>query len=70
VIARVTRLQTRQATLAILVVGEAVCADAIMAVVRREDVRGWEIDKVIMGESVRVGDLVRGVVVSDFSSYP
>lgn len=33
-------------------------------VVRKEDVRGMEKDKVVMGEMFRVGDLVRGVVIS------
>ena len=31
--------------------------------VRREDVRGYEKDKVVMAEGFRVGDLVRGIVV-------
>lgn len=45
-------------------VDEQVCADSWQGVVRREDVRGWEKDKVVVGEGFRVGDLVRGVVVS------
>ena len=68
-LARVTRLQERQANVAILIVGEHVCADAFAGVVRREDVRGWEVDKVKIEESFRVGDLVRGVVVSFCSFY-
>lgn len=63
VLGRVTRLQARQINLAILVVDDAVCADAFQGIVRREDVRGWEVDKVVVGESFRVGDVVRGVVV-------
>ena len=63
VLARVTRVQTRQANLAILVVDDTVCADEFAGVVRREDVRGWEVDKVKIEESFRVGDIVRGVVV-------
>lgn len=39
-----------------------------MGVVRREDVRGWEVDRVVCGEGFRVGDVVRSVVVSGFSS--
>ena len=65
VLARVTRLQARQATLAILVVDGAACADAFPGVVRKEDVRGWEVDKVVIGEAFRVGDVVRAVVVCD-----
>lgn len=38
--------------------------DDFAGVVRREDVRGLEIDKVVVAEAFRVGDLVRGVVVS------
>ena len=40
------------------------CADDFAGVIRREDVRGWEIDKVRMEESFAVGDVVRAVVVS------
>lgn len=68
VLAKVTRLQTRQVTVAILVVGETVCADSFVGVVRREDVRGWEIDRVVVGEGFRVGDVIRAVVVSSFPS--
>ena len=63
VICKVIRLQTRQITAEILVVDDEVCADSWTGVVRREDVRGYEKDKVVMGEGFRVGDLVRGVVV-------
>ncbi|MCJ1431279.1 exosome 3'-_5 exonuclease subunit ski4 (Csl4) [Xylographa pallens] len=71
VLARVTRLQSRQVTVAILVVGDTVCADAFAGVVRREDVRGWEVDRVVLGEGFRVGDVLRGVVISlgDQASY-
>ena len=34
------------------------------AVLRREDVRGFEKDKVVMNDVVRVGDVVRAVVIS------
>lgn len=68
VLCRVTRLQTRQVTVEILVVDEQVCADAWTGVVRREDVRGWEKDKVVVAEGFRVGDLVRAVVVSSSQS--
>ena len=64
VLAKVTRLQTRQATVSILVVGDNVCADGFAGVIRKEDVRGWEIDRVVIGESFHVGDIVRGTVVS------
>ena len=65
VLAKVTRLQQRQANVAILAVNDRVCADEFAGVVRREDVRGWEIDKVKVEDMFRVGDVVRAVVVSD-----
>ncbi len=53
--------------MAILVVGDGeagrVCADEWAGVLRREDVRATEKEKVVIGESFRVGDVVRGVVV-------
>ena len=70
VLCRVTRIQSRQVTVEILVVDDQVCKDSWQGVVRKEDVRGWEIDKVVMAEAFRVGDLVRGVVVSLIFSQP
>ena len=70
VLCRVTRIQSRQITVEILVVDDQVCKDSWQGVVRKEDVRGWEIDKVVMAEAFRVGDLVRGVVVSLLFSSP
>lgn len=65
---RVTRLTVKQANVAILVVGEeeqnGVCADEWAGVVRREDIRGMERDKVKVQASFKVGDLLRGEVVS------
>lgn len=43
--------------------GEDVCGDDWQAVVRKEDVRATEKEKVVCGEGFRVGDVVRGVVV-------
>lgn len=69
----------RQVNVAVMVVytsgsggeGEGVvCADDVQGVVRREDVRATEKDKVLVGEGFRVGDLVRAVVVGLFSSCP
>ena len=65
VLCRVTKLATKQANVAILVVGEDVCADEWAGVVRREDVRATEKEKAIIGDSFRVGDVVRSVVVCD-----
>ncbi len=44
--------------------GEDVCGDEWQAVVRKEDVRATEKEKVVCEEGFRVGDVVRGVVVS------
>lgn len=62
----------KQANVAILVVGEkelafggsGVCADQWAGVVRKEDIRALERDKVKVQEAFRVGDLGRGEVVS------
>lgn len=43
--------------------GFVVCADEWQAVVRKEDVRATEKEKVVCAEGFRVGDLVRAVVV-------
>ncbi|KAE8154965.1 exosome component EXOSC1/CSL4-domain-containing protein [Aspergillus avenaceus] len=89
VLARVTRVQKRQATVSILVVldGRAKASDndnveAILtsaanpenhsssdelrfqALIRKEDVRAVEKDRVVMDEMFRVGDIVRGSVIS------
>ncbi|KAL8821825.1 MAG: hypothetical protein Q9223_000183 [Gallowayella weberi] len=83
VLGRVTRCMTRQVNVAISIVmnggsgGDGVkeegmvCANEIQGVVRREDVRATEKEKVVVGEGFRVGDLVRAVVISlgDQSSY-
>ncbi|KAJ9637888.1 exosome 3'-_5 exonuclease subunit ski4 (Csl4) [Coniosporium apollinis] len=71
VLARVTRLTPRQATVAILVVGNTVLPQPFQGLIRVQDVRATEKDRVKIAESFRVGDIVRGVVISlgDQSSY-
>ncbi|KAI9846997.1 MAG: exosome 3'-_5 exonuclease subunit ski4 (Csl4) [Sclerophora amabilis] len=71
VLARVTRINPRQATVAILVIGEAVCAEGFQGVIRVQDVRATEKDKVKIFASFRPGDIVRAQVVSlgDQSNY-
>lgn len=49
--------------------GEDVCGDEWQAVVRKEDVRATEKEKVVCGEGFRVGDIVRGVVVCDYFPF-
>ncbi|KAK7541113.1 uncharacterized protein J3D65DRAFT_549336 [Phyllosticta citribraziliensis] len=71
VLARVTRLTPRQATVEILVVGETVCRDGFQGIIRKDDIRATEKDRVKVGECFRVGDIVRGIVISlgDQSNY-
>lgn len=64
VLCRVTRIAPRQATVAILVVGETVLDGEWQGVIRVQDVRATEKDKVKIFESFRPGDIVRAVVVS------
>lgn len=71
VLCRITRLGPRFATCDILVIDDVVCREAFQGQIRREDIRATEKDKIKMEESFRVGDLVRGVVISlgDQSNY-
>ncbi|KAF2646421.1 hypothetical protein P280DRAFT_10555 [Massarina eburnea CBS 473.64] len=71
ILARVTRLTPRYANIEILCVSDTVCREPFAGMIRREDIRATEKDKVKMEESFRVGDLVRGMVVSlgDQSNY-
>lgn len=64
VLVRITRLGPRFASCEILVVDGAVCREAFVAQIRREDIRATEKDKIRIEESFRVGDLVRGTVIS------
>lgn len=71
ILARITRLGARFATCEILVIGDTVCREAFQGQIRREDIRATEKDKIKIEESFRVGDLVRGTVISlgDQSNY-
>lgn len=85
VLARVTRVSQRQATLSILSVVDAdsvtdtsfltsgSASDELnfQALLRKEDVRAVEKDRVVMNEMLRVGDIIRGSVISlgDQSNY-
>lgn len=64
VLCRVTRIQPRQATVAILVVGDAVLEAEWQGVIRVQDVRATEKDRVKIYESFRPGDIVRAQVIS------
>jgi exosome complex component CSL4 len=71
VLALITRLGPRFATCEILVINDVVCRESFQGQIRREDIRATEKDKIKMDESFRVGDLVRGTVISlgDQSNY-
>ncbi|RDW94795.1 putative CSL4-core component of the 3`-5` exosome [Coleophoma crateriformis] len=64
VLCRVTRITPRQASVAILVVGETVLDGEWQGLIRVQDVRATEKDKVKIFESFRPGDIVRAVVIS------
>ncbi|PMD46202.1 hypothetical protein L207DRAFT_479834 [Hyaloscypha variabilis F] len=71
VLCRVTRITPKQAQVAILVVGETVLDGEWQGLIRVQDVRATEKDKVKIFESFRPGDIVRAVVISlgDQSNY-
>ncbi len=66
VMARVRSVGDRQAELVVLVIGETGRAlrAPLRGVVRREDIRATDIDRVVMLQSVRPGDVVRAKVLS------
>ncbi|KAI1166323.1 hypothetical protein F5B18DRAFT_606841 [Nemania serpens] len=64
VLCRVTRITPREATVAILVVGDAVLSAQWQGIVRVQDVRAAEKDRVKIYESFRPGDIVRAQVIS------
>ena len=75
VLCRVTRVQQRQASASILVVNPSSASvmpytsstnDELQfqALLRREDVRSFEKDRVVMNEMFRVGDIIRAFIIS------
>lgn len=75
VLCRVTRVQQRQASASILVVNPAPASVVaytsstndelqFQALLRREDVRSFEKDRVVMNEMFRVGDIIRAFIIS------
>lgn len=67
VLCRVTRITPRQAVVAILVCGETVLEAEWQGVIRVQDVRATEKDRIRVYESFRPGDIVRASVVSSVS---
>ncbi|RYP77120.1 hypothetical protein DL771_001410 [Monosporascus sp. 5C6A] len=64
VLCRVTRISPRQATVAILVVDDTVLEGEWQGLIRVQDVRATEKDRVKVYESFRPGDIVRAQVIS------
>jgi exosome complex component CSL4 len=64
VLARVVRLMPKQATVVIQQVGETVLQTEWQGVIRVQDVRATEKDKVKIHESFKPGDIVRAQVIS------
>ncbi|KIV93298.1 hypothetical protein PV10_04523 [Exophiala mesophila] len=75
VLCRVSRVQQRQLSASILVVNPSphdilaytqLTDDDLQfqAVLRKEDIRAYEKDKVVMNDSYRVGDIIRATVIS------
>ena len=74
VLGKITRTNPRQANLSILALGSTgthVLTEPLPGIIRQQDIRATEIDKVKVAESFRVGDMVRAVVISlgDERSY-
>ncbi|KAH8887395.1 hypothetical protein GQ53DRAFT_784343 [Thozetella sp. PMI_491] len=64
VLCRVLRITPRQAVVAILVCGDTVLDAEWQGLIRTQDVRATEKDKVKIYESFRPGDIVRAEVIS------
>ena len=64
VLCRVTRIAPRSATVDILCVGGAAMAEPCAGMLRREDVRGYEVEGVEMYSTCRPGDLLQARVLA------
>ncbi|KAK8829677.1 exosome complex component CSL4 [Blastocystis sp. ATCC 50177/Nand II] len=71
VLARVISVTLRMAYLRILCVNNKVVSDTFRGTIKKEHVRAFEVDKVVMYKSFRIGDIVRARVLSrgDRRSY-
>lgn len=61
---RVTRITSRMATVDIICIGREVLSESCTGLIRREDVRNFELDKVEIYHSFRPGDIVLARVIS------
>ncbi|CAM9301914.1 unnamed protein product [Choristocarpus tenellus] len=64
VMGRVTWINSRQANVEIICVGETVLREPHKGVVRKEDVRATEVDKAVVSKAFRPGDIIRARVIS------
>mmetsp|Transcript_2819 Transcript_2819/g.4753 ORF Transcript_2819/g.4753 Transcript_2819/m.4753 type:complete len:191 (+) Transcript_2819:274-846(+) len=71
VTAKVTKINVRMAVVDILCIGQKAVEDSFSGVIRQQDVKATEIDKVQIMQSFRPGDVVRAEVLSlgDARSY-
>jgi exosome complex component CSL4 len=63
VYARITRIERHQARCEITVVSDTVAPQPLRALLRRQDVRATEKDKVVMVDCFHVGDIIRANVI-------
>ncbi|KAI7733497.1 hypothetical protein M8C21_023795 [Ambrosia artemisiifolia] len=70
VIARVTKVMARMASADIMCVGSKSVREKFSGVIRQQDVRATEIDKVDMHSSFRPGDIVKASVVQCNNANP
>lgn len=61
---RVVRISMNQANLEIISVGDCPLQQSAKGIIRREDVRLSDIEKLIMSDCFRPGDILRGVIIS------
>ena len=64
VLARVTRINLNQIVVDILCVGDTLLSIRPKGIIRREDIRISEVDKIVMHECFRPGDVVRAHILS------
>ncbi|CAG8510600.1 3435_t:CDS:2 [Paraglomus occultum] len=68
---KVIRINQREAVVSIMVIGNAPCGEDFQGIIRKQDVRQFDRDKVKISDSFRPGDIVRAKVISlgDARSY-
>ena len=64
VIAKITRINTNQANADIIAIGDNIIKQTTKGIIRREDIRLNEVDKLVIHECFRPGDIVLGRVIS------